>query len=88
MYAFDLLHLDGYDTCHLPLRYRKELQRKALDLRDPVRFTEQYETEGDAYYRKACSKHWEGIVGKNSESVHSLTTWAAAPKTGAATYST
>jgi bifunctional non-homologous end joining protein LigD len=70
IYAFDLLHIDVYDTRQLPLRYRKELLRKALDFKEPVRFTEHRETDGEAYYREACRHHWEGIVGKNADSIY------------------
>lgn len=70
IYLFDLLHLDGYDTRQLPLRYRKELLQNALDFQDPLRFTEDRETEGEAYYRDACRKGWEGVVAKNADSVY------------------
>jgi bifunctional non-homologous end joining protein LigD len=70
IYAFDLIDLEGYDTRQLPLRYRKQLLQQALDFGDPVRFTEHRETEGEAYYQEACSKRWEGIVGKRSDSVY------------------
>jgi bifunctional non-homologous end joining protein LigD len=51
MYVFDLLHLDGYDTRQLPLHGRKGPLRKGIDYKDPVRFTEHRETEGEAYYQ-------------------------------------
>jgi DNA ligase D-like protein (predicted ligase) len=70
MYVFDLLHFDGYDTRQLPLYSRKGLLRKAIDYKDPVRFTEHRETEGEAYYREACRKRWEGIIAKNGESIY------------------
>jgi bifunctional non-homologous end joining protein LigD len=70
MYVFDLVYLHGYDTRQVPLRYRKELLRKALDFQDPVRFTEHRDTEGEAYYRQACRKSWEGVVAKNAESAY------------------
>jgi bifunctional non-homologous end joining protein LigD len=70
MYVFDLLHLDGYDTRQLPLYSRKTLPRKAINYKDPLRFTEHRETEGEAYYREACRKGWEGIIAKNGESIY------------------
>ena len=70
IYLFDLMHLEGYDTRQLPLYKRKELLREALDFRDPLRFTTHRETEGEAYYRDACRKGWEGIIGKNGDSVY------------------
>jgi DNA ligase D-like protein (predicted ligase) len=70
IYLFDLLYMDGYDIRQVPLRYRKELLRRALDFHDPICFTEHRETAGEAYYKQACRKRWEGILEKNSESVY------------------
>lgn len=66
-YAFDLLHVDGYDTRDLPLRERKAMLKRALSFRDPLRFSEHRETEGEDYYREACRKGWEGIIAKNAD---------------------
>jgi DNA ligase D-like protein (predicted ligase) len=70
LYLFDVLYLDGYDTRCVALRYRKEVLRDAFDFRDPLRLTEHRETEGEAYYRKACRNGWEGIVAKNGDSAY------------------
>ena len=67
LYLFDLLYLDQYDTRQLPLRYRKVVLRKAFEFRDPLRFTEHRETEGEAYYREACRRRWEGVMAKNGD---------------------
>lgn len=69
-YAFDLLYFVSYDTRQLPLRYRKELLGKALDFNDPLRLTEYREAEGEAYYRNACDKRWEGVLAKNGDSAY------------------
>ena len=70
IYVFDLLYLDGYDTRQVPLKYRKEVLRRALDFRDVLRFTEHHETCGEHYYRKACLSAWEGLIAKNGDSVY------------------
>jgi bifunctional non-homologous end joining protein LigD len=70
LYLFDLLYLDRYDTRQVPLRYRKEVLRNAFDFHDSLRFTEHRETEGEAYYRKACRSGWEGVIAKNGDSVY------------------
>jgi DNA ligase D-like protein (predicted ligase) len=70
IYLFDLVHLEGYDTRQLPLYKRKELLQEALDFKDPIRFTTHRETAGEAYYRDACRKGWEGIIAKNVGSVY------------------
>lgn len=69
-YLFDILYLDGYDVTHLELRYRKELLRNAFEYRDPLRFSKHRLTEGEAFYREACSKGWEGIIAKRAGSIY------------------
>ena len=69
-FLFDLLYIEHYDTRRVPLRYRKELLRHALDFRNELQFTEHRETEGEAYYREACRKGWEGVIAKNGESAY------------------
>ena len=68
LYLFDLLYLDDYDTRQVPLRYRKQILRDTFDFRDSLRFTEHRETEGEAYYRQACRRRWEGLIAKNGDS--------------------
>src|SRR6267142_582864 len=69
-YLFDLLYLDRYDIRRAPLRYRKEVLRKAFDFHGALRFTEHRETEGEAYYQEACRSGWEGVIAKNGDSVY------------------
>ena len=69
-YLFDLLYLDHYDIRQVPLRYRKEVLHKAFDFQGTLRFTEHRETEGEAYYRKACQRGEEGVIAKNGDSVY------------------
>ena len=70
LYLFDLLYLDDYDTRRVPLRFRKQLLRETFDFRASLRLTEHRETQGEAYYRQACRKHWEGVIAKNGESIY------------------
>jgi DNA ligase D-like protein (predicted ligase) len=69
-YAFDLLYLGTYDLRRVPLRYRKDLLKKTIEVQGPLRFTEYRETEGEAFYREACQRHWEGIIAKNVDSTY------------------
>jgi DNA ligase D-like protein (predicted ligase) len=69
-YAFDLMYLASYDTRRVPLRYRNELLAKALDFKDPLRFTEHLNTDGETYYREACKKRWEGVMAKDGDSAY------------------
>jgi DNA ligase D-like protein (predicted ligase) len=70
LYLFDLLYLGQHDTRQIPLRYRKEVLRKTFEFGDSLRFTEHRETEGEAYYREACRRRWEGVIAKNGDSVY------------------
>lgn len=67
-YLFDLLHLDGHDLTRLPLLQRKELLKRAVAFKDPLRYTEHREREGLAYHREACRLGWEGIIAKRADS--------------------
>lgn len=69
-YVYDLLYVDGYDLMTVPLRYRKDLLSRALEFRDPVRFTTHRATDGERYFAEACRQHWEGLIAKRLESVY------------------
>ncbi len=64
-YAFDLLHLDGWDLRPCPLRDRKAalapLVRGAM-----LRFSEHVEGEAAALHAQACKSGLEGIVCKRA----------------------
>jgi DNA ligase D-like protein (predicted ligase) len=63
-YVFDLLHLEDRDTTALPLRARKRLLRGALAFRDPIRLTPYRNRDGEALFREACRRGWEGLIAK------------------------
>jgi DNA ligase D-like protein (predicted ligase) len=65
-YLFDVLYLDGHDTTQLTLRDRKALLRRALSFSDPLRYLPHRNSEGEAYYREACSRGWEGVIAKRA----------------------
>jgi ATP-dependent DNA ligase len=46
------------------------LLRDAFDFQDPLRFTQHRERQGEAYYREACRRGWEGVMAKNGDSVY------------------
>jgi DNA ligase D-like protein (predicted ligase) len=66
-YVFDLLHLAGQDTTALPLRTRKALLRRGLAFHDPIRLTPHRNREGEALFREACRKGWEGLIAKRAD---------------------
>jgi ATP-dependent DNA ligase len=59
LYLFDVLYADGRDTRSLPQTERKEVLQRLLRFRDPLRFTEHRDTDGEAYYAQACRDGWE-----------------------------
>jgi bifunctional non-homologous end joining protein LigD len=67
-YVFDVLHLAGDDTTALPLRERKALLRRALAFHGPVRLTPHRNRDGEALFREACRKGWEGLIAKRADS--------------------
>jgi bifunctional non-homologous end joining protein LigD len=71
-YVFDVMYLDGYDVTGVRLIDRKNVLRRALTFRSPVRFLTHRDTEGEALYREACQQGLEGLIAKrrDSEYVH------------------
>jgi bifunctional non-homologous end joining protein LigD len=69
-YLFDVLYIAGHDVTQLELRYRKELLRRALSFKDPIRFSAHREEDGEAYFREASRKGWEGIIAKRADSIY------------------
>jgi bifunctional non-homologous end joining protein LigD len=72
-YVFDLLWLDGCDVRPLPLRTRKRLLRDAISYDDPLRWTPHRNRDGEAMFKDACRKGWEGVVAKRADSPYSST---------------
>jgi DNA ligase D-like protein (predicted ligase) len=66
LYLFDVLHARGHDLTGLELRHRKAVLRRLLRFRDPLRFTAHRNAEGEAYWRQACRKGWEGVIAKRA----------------------
>ncbi len=67
-YLFDLLYADGHDVRALPLSDRKVLLKALFDYEDPLRFSTHRNTSGEAFFREACRKGWEGLIAKRAES--------------------
>jgi DNA ligase D-like protein (predicted ligase) len=69
LYIFDVLWLDGHDVRALPLRTRKRLLRSGLRFTDrALRFSTHRNRDGEALFKAACSKGWEGLVAKRADS--------------------
>jgi bifunctional non-homologous end joining protein LigD len=68
-YAFDLLHLDGYDVRRAPLLERKELLGRALKgAAANLRLSEHVQGGGAAFFQQACTLELEGCVSKRADS--------------------
>jgi bifunctional non-homologous end joining protein LigD len=67
-YVFDIVYAGGRDVTALPLRERKALLRGTLMFDGPIRFTQHRNRDGEALFREACRKGWEGLIAKRAES--------------------
>ena len=68
---FDLLHIDGVDLAATPLVERKQLLDELL--RDPpphLAYSSHIAGDGDAAYRLAVEREFEGIVSKRADRPH------------------
>lgn len=65
-YLFDVLHIEGSNIRKLPLRRRKEILRRSMSFRDPLRFTAHRNERGEDYYAEACASGWEGLIAKDA----------------------
>lgn len=64
-YAFDLLHLDGYDLRPLPLEARKAaLEPLVAEAAPAIRYSSHFDESGALVLRHACRLSLEGIVSK------------------------
>jgi bifunctional non-homologous end joining protein LigD len=66
-YAFDILHLDGFDLRAAPLIERKRVLSGLLaDAKDigPVLYSEHFEDDAAAIFAKCCEMGFEGVVSK------------------------
>jgi bifunctional non-homologous end joining protein LigD len=64
---FDVLYATGRDTRPLPQLERKHVLRQLLSFRDPLRYTEHRERDGERYFQQACRDRWEGLIAKRAD---------------------
>jgi bifunctional non-homologous end joining protein LigD len=74
-FAFDLLHLDGWDLRRSPLRERKQALRALLAAAPSEmtawRYSDHVEGEAAPFLRQACAHRLEGIVCKRADAAYS-----------------
>ncbi|HVG10502.1 MAG TPA: DNA ligase D [Thermoanaerobaculia bacterium] len=69
-FAFDLLHLDGYDLRPVPLLQRKEALTALLASQPKegtIRLSDHVQGTGEEFYRHACDYALEGIISKRAD---------------------
>lgn len=69
-FAFDLLHLDGYDLRGIPLAERKQALARLLETQPnpgTIRFSDHVQGSGEAFFRHACDLGLEGIISKRAD---------------------
>ncbi len=73
-YAFDLLHLDGFDLTACPLIKRKALLKRILPKENigRVRFTDHIAGNGERLFEKLEALNVEGMVMKRKDSVYAF----------------
>ncbi len=70
LFAFDLLHLDGFDLRQTPLHERKRLLQQLLARapeRSPLRFSDHVRGRGAEFLEMACRSGAEGIMSKRAD---------------------
>jgi bifunctional non-homologous end joining protein LigD len=67
-FAFDILHLDGYDLKAVPLRERKQLLRTRINATNDLRLLQSIEEFGRDVEAGAVALGFEGVVGKRADS--------------------
>ena len=66
-YVFDVMYAGARDTRPLPQAERKKLLAGLLAFRDPLRFTQDRERDGEAFFAQACRDGWEGLIAKRAD---------------------
>jgi bifunctional non-homologous end joining protein LigD len=66
-YAFDLMHLDGWDLRPCRLDDRKSLLRKVSDWKGSLRYSDHHEGDGAELFSLAAKTGLEGIVMKRRD---------------------
>ena len=70
LYVFDLLAFEGFDVRPLPLAKRKAVLEKLLPRSGPLKYSEHFETKGEALYEQVVHLGLEGIMAKKADSVY------------------
>lgn len=69
-YVFDLVYLDGYDLCRVPLEERRRLLVEILRPDDTIRLSDVVEEHGEALFKVVAQRGLEGLVAKRKTSTY------------------
>jgi bifunctional non-homologous end joining protein LigD len=69
-YAFDLIHLDGYDLHRVDLEQRKQLLRQIITPAPNLHYSDHQVAQGTALFQVAKQRGLEGIVAKRRKSCY------------------
>lgn len=67
-HIFDVMYVDGYDICALPLKARKIILERLLHYNKMLLLTEYHIGNGIKLFKRACKLGWEGLMAKRFES--------------------
>ena len=67
-YAFDILFLNGHNTCELPLIERKELLQGIIPKNEVIKYSDHIMENGIAFFKATKEKNLEGIMAKKANS--------------------
>lgn len=67
-YVFDLLSLDGKNTCKLPLTDRKKLLQQLIKKDAVIKYSDHVVEKGSAFFKAAVKQDLEGIMAKKADS--------------------
>jgi bifunctional non-homologous end joining protein LigD len=68
--VFDLLSVNGQNTCDLPLTDRKKLLKQLLGKNTVVKYSEHIKEKGVAFFEASLEKDLEGIMAKKADSLY------------------
>ena len=66
--VFDILSVNGYNTCELPLIKRKELLRDVIKKNEVIKFSDHILEDGIAFFNASTKNNLEGIMAKKADS--------------------
>ena len=66
--VFDILSVNGYSTCELPLIQRKELLKDVIKKNEVIKYSDHIEENGIAFFNASTHNNLEGIMAKKADS--------------------